>query len=108
MESYEGMRETVTHLIEAHGYRRLAFVRGPEGHPYAQDRYRAYCETLQAYGIPFNPDLVSLPGTWSSDTARMAMQTFLDERKLRPHHDFEAIVCANDGLAVAVLKQQDA
>ncbi len=54
VDSYNGMRSAIVHLIEVHGYRRLAFIRGPERHFYAQERFRAYTETLQAYGIPFN------------------------------------------------------
>lgn len=42
MDSYEGMREAIVHLIEVPGYRRLAFIRGPENHFYAQERFRAY------------------------------------------------------------------
>ena len=64
MESYHGMREAVDHLIEVHGRRRVAFIRGPEGHFYAQERYRAYVESLEAHDIPFDPDLVTSPGSW--------------------------------------------
>ena len=35
IDSYHGMRDMITHLIEVHGYRRLAFIRGPEAHYYA-------------------------------------------------------------------------
>jgi DNA-binding LacI/PurR family transcriptional regulator len=52
MDSYTGMREAIVHLIESHGYRHLAFARGPEGHIYAQERYRAYVETLEALHPP--------------------------------------------------------
>ena len=41
VNSYDGMRSAITHLIEVHGLRKIAFIRGPESHPYAQERYRA-------------------------------------------------------------------
>jgi serine phosphatase RsbU (regulator of sigma subunit)/DNA-binding LacI/PurR family transcriptional regulator len=110
MDSYEGMREAMLHLIEDHGYRKIAFIRGPKHHFYAQERYRAYRETLDACGIPFEPNLVSEPGNWSPDTGRAAMNGFLNVRKLRPQHDFQAIACANDGLALIamdILQQKD-
>ncbi|MFL7792056.1 MAG: substrate-binding domain-containing protein, partial [Anaerolineae bacterium] len=104
MESYHGMREAVDHLIELHGRRRLAFIRGPEGHFYAQERYRAYVESLEAHGIPFDPDLVTSPGPWGTETARNAMRQLLDERELRPSTDIDAIVAANDALILIALE----
>jgi len=40
-DNYHGMREAIAHLIEVHGYRRIAFLRGPEGVLWAEERYRA-------------------------------------------------------------------
>jgi DNA-binding LacI/PurR family transcriptional regulator/GAF domain-containing protein len=104
MESYNGMREAVDHLIEVHGRRRVAFIRGPEGHFYAQERYRAYVESLEAHDIPFDPDLVTSPGPWGAETAENAMRQLLDERGLRPPTDIDAIVAANDGLIIIALE----
>jgi DNA-binding LacI/PurR family transcriptional regulator/GAF domain-containing protein len=104
MDSYNGMREVVSHLIEVHGCRRLAFIRGPEGHFYAQERYRAYTETLEAYGIPFDPDLVTQPAVWGSDVGRRVTRLLLDAQKLRPGTDLDAIVAANDDLLLGALE----
>jgi DNA-binding LacI/PurR family transcriptional regulator/anti-anti-sigma regulatory factor len=100
MDSYEGMCEAIVHLIEVHGCRRLAFIRGPQGHFYAQERYRAYVETLEAYDIPLDPNLVSPPSTWGMDVGEMVMRLLLDERGLNPGTDFEAVVAANDELII--------
>lgn len=102
VNSYEGMRVLIAHLIEAHGCRRLAFVRGPEGHYYAQERYRAYTDTLQENGIAFDPDLVTPPLQW--EAGEEAVQTLLDERKLCPPVDFEAVVAVSDLSALGVIK----
>ena len=97
MDSYTGMREAIAHLIEVHGRRRVAFIRGPEGHFYAQERYRAYTETLEAYGIPFNPNLVTPPSDWGLPAGgSTVMQLMLDERQLTLGKDFDAVVAAND------------
>lgn len=104
MDSYEGMREAMVHLIEVHGYRRLAFVHGPEGHFYAQERYRAYAETLEAYGIPLDAKLITPHHHWSFFDGMEAMRLLLDERKLRPQLDFEAVVAANDHLLLGALE----
>jgi DNA-binding LacI/PurR family transcriptional regulator/anti-anti-sigma regulatory factor len=104
MDSYQGIREAVVHLIEVHGLRRLAFIRGPESHFYAQERYRAYLETLGAYGLPFDPQLVTPPSEWGSSAGVRAMHLLLDERGLRPQVEIEAVVAANDGLALGALE----
>ncbi|MBN2118734.1 MAG: substrate-binding domain-containing protein, partial [Anaerolineales bacterium] len=101
MDDYQGMRQIMLHLIEHHGYRRIAFIRGPEGHVGAQERYRAYIETLAAYGIPFDPSLVPLPGIdWEKAAAAAMVRQLLDER----HVTFEAVAAANDALAIGVLE----
>lgn len=58
MEDYQSMRKVIVHLIEVHGCRRIAFISGSLGHLGIQERYRAYIETLTAYGLPLDPNLV--------------------------------------------------
>ena len=48
-----GMRRMVDHLIEVHGYRRLAYLSGPAGEQTAEALYRGYQQALAAHDIPF-------------------------------------------------------
>jgi DNA-binding LacI/PurR family transcriptional regulator len=102
VDSYHGMRALLEHLIEAHGYTRLAFIRGPEEHYYAQERYRAYLDTLQAHNLPLLPDLVTRPLRWEAGAE--AVRILLDERGLRPGADFQAVAAVSDMLALWALK----
>ncbi len=102
MDSYAGMRAAILHLIEVHGLRRIAFIRGPESHPGAQERYRAYVEVLQSAKISFDARLVTPPMDWGAGV--QAAQLLLDERGLRPGVDFEAIAAVSDLLALAAMK----
>ena len=102
VDSYHGMRVLLEHLVKDHGYRRLAFIRGPEEHYYAQERYRAYLDTLQAYNIPLVPELVTRPLRWEAGVE--AVKILLDERGLRPGVDFQAVVAVSDLLALWALK----
>lgn len=102
VDSYHGMRALLEHLIETHGYTRLAFIRGPEEHYYAQERYRAYLDTLQAHNLPLLPDLVTRPLRWEAGAE--AVGILLDERGLRPGVDFQAVVAVSDMLALWALK----
>ncbi len=98
MDSYSGMRDAIVHLIETHGCRRIAFVRGPEFYD-AEERLRAYVEALSDYRIPYDPDLVTPPlQTWTFDKQR-SIQWLLNRERL----DFDAIVTASDGLALDTL-----
>ena len=102
VDSYRGMRVLVEHLVTEHGYRRLAFIRGPEEHFYAQERYRAYIDTLQGHEIPLDPHLVTRPLRWEAGAE--AVKILLDERGLRPGVDFQAIVTVSDLLALWAMK----
>ncbi len=106
LDSYGGTRAAMAHLIEVHGRRRLAFIRGPAWHREARERYRSYCDTLAAYGIPFDPDLVSPPYLWvQADGTELqvngaqAVRLFLDERRAQ----FDAVVAASDTFALGAL-----
>ncbi|MBN1876229.1 MAG: substrate-binding domain-containing protein [Anaerolineae bacterium] len=100
--NYEGMLAEMRHLIEDHGYRRIAFICGPEGNPSADERYRAYVDALSAHTLPLNENLV-LPGNFDKVSGETAMQLLLDERGLQPCVDFDAVVAANDLMAIGVM-----
>ena len=102
LDSYFGMRSLLAHLIEEHGFKRLAFIRGPEEHYYAQERYRAYLDSLQAFNLPQIPELVTRPLRWESGAE--AIELLLDERKLKPGIDFEAVVAVSDMMAIWAMK----
>ena len=102
IDSYTGMREAVVHLIEVHGFRKLAFMRGPANHFFAQERYRAYTDVLKEYGIPFVPELVTRPLMWEEGDE--AARLLLDEARLRPGVDFEAVVAVSDLMALSAMR----
>jgi signal transduction histidine kinase/DNA-binding LacI/PurR family transcriptional regulator/CheY-like chemotaxis protein len=108
IDGYQGMRDVIAHLVECHGYRRLAFIRGPEGHHSAQERYRAYMDALEAYGIPLDPRLVTTPGDFAAATGTTGIHLLLDERGLCPQTDLEAIVTVSDLPALGALRELQA
>ena len=108
IDSYQGMRQIITHLVEFHGYRRLAFVRGPERRYYAQERYRAYVDALRSYALDVDPRLVTTPGDFELDTGIAGIRQLLDERGLRPGFDFDAVVTVSDLPALGALRELQA
>ena len=101
IDNYQGMREAVAHLIQVHGYRRIAFIRGAEGHTAMQERYRAYTETLTEHGLPLDPNLVSSPSN-TAEEVETAITTCLLRNKRGI--DCEAVVAAGDTIALLVLR----
>jgi PAS domain S-box-containing protein len=96
---YQGMRNVITHLIEVHGYRRIAFIRGPEESLTGEERYRAYQDALAEHDIPLDMDLVA-PGTFFEPSGEEAVRLLMDKRKAA----FEAVAAANDFMAVDAMQ----
>lgn len=95
-DAYTGVRSAVLHCIRVHGARKIAFIRGPEVHSSAQDRYRAYLDVLALSGLELSPRLVTPPLSWSRGGD--ALDILVGERGLVPGRDFDTLVCASDML----------
>jgi Transcriptional regulators len=93
-DAYGGMYAEVSHFITVHKARRIAFLRGPENHKSANDRYQAYVDCLSASGISFDAALVSSPLAWSD--GKKGVLELMDERGLVPGRDFEVLISASD------------
>ena len=89
----------VSHLIETHGHRRIAFLRGFENHVGMRERYRGYVAALADHGLALDPNLVTPPTSWDG---RIDMKVLLDERGLRPQIDFDAVVAVGGGLVSGI------
>jgi sigma-B regulation protein RsbU (phosphoserine phosphatase) len=94
-----GMRQALDHLISRHGFRRIAFVRGPQVNAEAERRYSIYRGVLEAQGIAFDPALVC-EGTFERVAGEAAVAVLIDERQL----DFDALVAANDYMALGAIR----
>ncbi len=103
VDNEPGLRAGINHLIQVHGHRSIAFVRGPSMSEEAELRYRVYRDVLEANEIPFDGALVT-QGHYMVQSGIDAVKTLLDERGRRP----QAIVCANDGMAFGALRELSA
>ncbi len=99
VDNYHGMWNVVAHLIEVHGHRRIAFVRGPANHQEAEERYAAYVDALAAHGLAFDPQLV-VQGNFKENGGLTAVEVLLDRRQAQ----FDALVAASDNMAVGAMK----
>lgn len=93
-DAYSGTYRIVEHMIRRHGARRIAFLRGPENHESAQDRYLAYVDALKDNNIEFDSRLVSSPYPWGEGEA--AIREIVENNAMAPKKDFTALVTPSD------------
>jgi len=103
IDNAKGLRNAFVHLIEEHGFRKIAFISGYKGNREAEERYRIYQKALSDYDIPFDPNLVT-SGDFLPSTGEKAVRQLFGQRKLRPGADVEALVAANDAMALGALE----
>jgi len=98
IENRQSTRELISHLIEEHGYRRIAFLRGPDHQEDSREREESYVETLRAHDISVDPTLIELGG-FSEVISRQAVEDWLSEG-IEP----DAIFAGDDGGAMGAIK----
>ena len=98
VDNARGMRDAIDHLIVHHGYRRIAFVRGPEVNEEAERRFRVYREALATHGLTFDPGLVTM-GDFHRHSGMVAVHQLLGLGRQR----IDAIVAASDYMALGVI-----
>jgi LacI family transcriptional regulator len=97
VENKNGARNMVEHLIEAHGRRRIVFLRGPLAHEDSTWRELGYKQALERHEIPFDPDLIEM-GNFNSQDAQEAVQRLLVRRI-----PFDAVFAGDDDSASGAL-----
>ncbi len=94
----QGMRDLLEHLLLVHGSERVAFIRGTPGDPDAELRYRQCRELLSASGQGLEPSRV-VSGSFTLASGAAATRELLARGV-----GFDALVCANDGMALGALE----
>ena len=97
-DNRSGSAALVNHLVEAHGRRRLFHVDGPVSAPDAKERRLALIDVVA--GHPGTTLVGSHSGRFSVQSGVEAGERLLADRSHLP----DAIVCANDQMAIGVLQ----
>jgi len=100
VDNTAGVYCAVEHLIKIHGKKNIAFVKGPEGHPEAEERFNGYKNALEANGISFD-DRYVFPGSFTQESGQKAVEMLLDN----PDISADAIVTCDDTSAMGVLNE---
>lgn len=95
--NYSGMTDIMEHLISDHGYRNIVYLSGPKNNTDAFERRRAYLDVMKKHQIPVVDTMVEY-GDYSEFVEAQV------EKLLDSNPKTEAIVCANDEMALAAYK----
>lgn len=98
IDNQPGAGELVSHLIEIHGRRRIAFLRGPSDNQDSEQREAAYRRALESHGLPYEPALTA-QGNFISERAYQAVKGWLESGI-----DFDGLFAGDDECAVGALR----
>ncbi|WP_245537661.1 LacI family DNA-binding transcriptional regulator [Sediminispirochaeta smaragdinae] len=97
-DNYTGGRQATEYLLQLN-HQRIAFISGPENWPSVEDRFHGYRDALDAYGVPFHPELV-YQGDLRYESGISAIEYFLTLPEWPT-----AIFSANDQMAYGAMSK---
>lgn len=99
IDNTAGLKDLIGHFADHHGFRHFGYIRGPEGHQEADERFAAFKSALSMRGISFDEDLLYV-GDFNPPAGVKAASYFLARRQ-----KVQAILAANDLMAIACLEE---
>lgn len=93
------MEGVIRHIIEGHGKKDLAFMTGIQGRHDAEARLACFRRIMEEYGYPVDEHRVYYGDFWKGK-GKDACEWFFHDGKCP-----EAILCANDSMAMAVIDE---
>lgn len=99
IDNFEAMYKMVSHFIEHHNFTRINYVSGMDDNCDSQIRLDAYKKVLMEHNIPVQNERI-YHGSFRYDDGVNAIEHFLNSNVEMP----QAIVCANDVMALASIK----
>ena len=98
-DCYSAVFDLITHLIDVHGFRDIAFLSGKKWHKHSKERLQAYCDAMEKAGLAVNEERIFYGDFWYQSGGVCAEELLADGKKLP-----EAVACANDQMAIGLCK----
>ena len=96
-DNFGSMYRIMQHLLLEHGYKKILYLSGPRNNTDSNERERAYRTAMSEQGLEVTADMVQY-GDYSSNVDDLV------EKLLDAHPEAEAIVSANDEMAVSAYR----
>ncbi len=97
IDNRAAMAKLTEHFVKDHGYKRICFMKGRADLKDARERLDGYMDVMNRYGLPVTEHML-FQGNYWRDRGSQAVEWFLSGPE-KP----EAIICANDFMAISVL-----
>lgn len=98
-DGYSLIYAIISHLIEVHNYKDIAFLTGKSWHRHSKRRVEAYKEAMKDHGLPVSEDRIFSGDFWYS-SGELCASSLLESGEPLP----EAVACANDCMAIGLAK----
>ena len=96
-DNYKGMYDLAHHIITVHNVKNILFIGGPQNHMESAERLRALQDVAKENGLSIPKENIKY-GDWAKNSAIRLLQEWMEENEGIP----EAVVCANDVMAMGV------
>lgn len=94
------VKSMISHMIEVHGCKDIAYLSGLEGHPHSIARMEGFREAMKEHGLEVQPNREYFGDFWYNSG-----EAFCDFLESAPNGMPEAIVCANGPMAESVYRR---
>jgi serine phosphatase RsbU (regulator of sigma subunit)/DNA-binding LacI/PurR family transcriptional regulator len=98
VDNRSGMKSLITHLVECHSCRNIAFIKGPDRNLEAEERFLVFKDVMDRHAIPLDPQRI-LQGDFTRHCGATAIEQMISSAT-----EFDAIVSANDDTALGALQ----
>ena len=100
VDNYKAQYDVIDYLVKECHVNTINYVAGYRGNADGEERKRAYMDALRKYRIPFDESNIYY-GNYSLNSGMEAVDIWLSTDRRLP----DAIVCANDQMAIGVIEQ---
>ena len=98
----DSMKDLVEHLVKTHNYRNFVYIGGAPKHQDAIYREHIFTDLIEKYKIQYPEIKYTIKhGNFTEQGAFYAMDSYITEN---PDEHPDAVVCANDNMAIGVYK----
>lgn len=101
-DGYQQVYASMTHLIEEHGFKDIAFLTGRRSHVHSQRRLEAYKDAMDDHHLKVDDGRIFYGDFWYTSGTGCAEELLRDRENLP-----EAIVCANDCMAIGFAEEME-
>ena len=98
-DGYQPTYEVISHLIEHHGFQRIAYLTGKKWHAHSIQRLSAFRDAMKNHGLSVNEEWIVYGDFWYT-SGELCAETLINSKEGLP----EAVACSNDCMAIGLCK----